>query len=154
MPAHHEKHPLAFAAVAVLTALALGGLGGCGAMQKMGLGGDKPASVELTGAQEVPPNPTKASGRSTIAVAADRTVSGSVIVEDMNAMAAHIHQGAAGANGPVIVPLTKTSEKVFSVPAGARLTESQYAAYKEGNLYVNVHSATYPGGEVRVQMKP
>jgi hypothetical protein len=129
-------------------------LGGCGAMQKMGLGGDKPTTVELTGAHEVPPVSTKASGRSTITVASDRTVSGSVIVEDMNATAAHIHQGAAGASGPVMIPLTKTSDNVFSVPAGTRLNDQQFAAYKASNLYINVHSAAHPAGEIRVQMKP
>lgn len=129
-------------------------LTGCGAMSKLGLGGDKPTTVELTGAQEVPPVSTKASGRSTISVAADRTVSGSVIVDDMTATAAHIHRGAAGANGPVLIPLTRTKDNVFTVPANTRLTDEQYAAFKAGNLYINVHSAAYPGGEIRVQMKP
>lgn len=137
--------------LSVVSALALGG---CGAMQKLGLGGDKPTSVALTGAQEVPPVSTRASGRSTIAVASDRTVSGSVIVDDMKATAAHIHQGAAGTNGPVIIPLTRTSDTVFSVPRDTRLNDQQYAAYKAGNLYINVHSSTYPNGEIRVQLKP
>lgn len=75
-------------------------------------------SAPLTGAQEVPPVSTAASGRSTITVATDRTVSGSVIVTGMEGTAAHIHQGAAGSNGPVIIPLTKTSATTFSVPAG------------------------------------
>lgn len=129
-------------------------LSGCGAMQKLGLGGDKPTSVELTGANEVPPVSTKASGRSTIKVASDRTVSGSVIVDDMKPTAAHIHQGASGANGPVMIPLTRTSDMVFTVPANTRLTEQQYDAYRAGNLYINVHSSAYPNGEIRVQMKP
>ena len=37
--------------------------------------------------------------------------------------------------------------------ADAKLTEAQYAAYKAGNLYVNVHSAKNPGGEIRAQLK-
>lgn len=111
-------------------------------------------SAPLTGAQEVPPVSTAASGRSTITVAADRTVSGSVIVTGMEGMAAHIHQGAAGTNGPVIIPLAKSSATTFAVPAGSRLSDTQYAAYMNGGLYVNVHSAAHPGGEVRMQLKP
>jgi hypothetical protein len=130
---------------------------GCESMermgQKIGLGG-KTTTANLAGSHEVPPVSTKASGKSTITVADDQTVSGSVIIDDMTANAAHIHQGAPGANGPVIIPLTKSGDKTFVVPAKAKLTDSQYAAYKDGNLYVNVHSPTHPNGEVRVQLKP
>jgi hypothetical protein len=52
----------------------------------------------------------------------------------------------------VIVPLNRISEQSFVAPPGARLTEAQYAAYKAGNTYVNVHSAKFPGGEVRAQI--
>lgn len=137
--------------------MSLGLMGGCdtmsGMMGKMGIGGQK-TTLELKGENEVPPVTTRASGRSTITVADDRTVSGSVLIDDMNATAAHIHRGSKGENGPVIVPLTKTSDKAFSVPANARLTESQFADYKAGNLYINVHSAAHPAGEIRVQLKP
>jgi len=40
------------------------------------------------------------------------------------------------------------------VPAGAKLTPEQILAWKAGNLYVNVHTAEHPGGEVRAQLKP
>jgi hypothetical protein len=61
---------------------------------------------------------------------------------------------AAGKNGPVIVPLAKSGEGTWSVPAGAKLTDAQYEAYKAGELYVNVHSAENKGGEIRGQLKP
>jgi hypothetical protein len=124
-------------------------------MEKKMSGGITERSTDpLTGAQEVPPVSTTASGRSPSAVASDRTVSGSVIITGMNATAAHIHHGAKGTNGPVIVPLTKTSATTFAVPAGAKLTDAQYAAYKTGDLYVNVHSAAHPDGEIRLQLNP
>jgi hypothetical protein len=139
-----------------VTMLALLGAG-CESMERMGekigIGGKKTTS-ELTGKQEVPPVSTKASGKSTITVADDKSVSGSVIIDGMTATAAHIHQGAMGQNGPVIIPLRKTSDTAFTVPANTRLTDPQYAAYKEGNLYINVHSAAHPGGEIRLQMQP
>ena len=95
---------------------------------------------------------TSAYGTGTVNIASDRSVVATVNALYMTATAAHIHEGAAGSNGPVIVPFTKISENVFVAPEGARLTEAQYASYKAGNLYVNVHSAKYPGGEVRSQI--
>jgi hypothetical protein len=68
-------------------------------------------------------------------------------------MAAHIHLGASGKNGPVIIPLTKTSDNVWTVPAGAKLTDAQFESYKAGDLYINVHSAANKGGEIRGQLK-
>jgi hypothetical protein len=110
--------------------------------------------LNLTGAQEVPPVTTSASGSGTITVGADKSVSGSVTTSGIAATAAHIHEGAMGANGPVIVPLAKTSDNVWSVAAGAKLTDAQYESYKAGKLYVNVHSAANKGGEIRAQLKP
>jgi len=112
------------------------------------------ADLKLTGDQEVPANASAAVGTGTITVAADGTVSGSVTAATLQATAAHIHVGAAGVNGPVIVPLTGSAGGVWSVPAGAKLTAEQLDAYKAGNLYVNVHTAEHKGGEIRAQLKP
>lgn len=113
-----------------------------------------PVTAELTGAKELPPVSTQGYGRSTITVAKDRSVRGTVIVQDMKPTSAHIHQGGLNSDGPVIIPLAKTSETTFSVPPNTKLTEEQYARFKEGNLYVNVHSERYPSGEIRAQMAP
>ena len=110
--------------------------------------------VTLSGAQEVPAVTTSASGSGTIMINADKSVSGSVTTTGIAGTAAHIHLAAAGKNGPVIVPLTKSGDNVWSVPAGAKLTDDQFKAYKAGDLYVNVHSAANPGGEIRAQLKP
>jgi hypothetical protein len=67
---------------------------------------------------------------------------------------AHIHLGAIGKSGPPVITLTKASEYVWSVPAGAKLTDEQYESYKAGNLYINVHSAAHKPGEIRAQLKP
>ena len=110
--------------------------------------------LSLTGAQQVPALTTSASGSGTITVGADKSVSGSITTSGVAATAAHIHEGAMGVNGPVIVPLTKTSDNVWSVAPGAKLTDAQYESYKAGKLYVNVHSAANKGGEIRAQLKP
>jgi hypothetical protein len=140
--------------LSVVTATALVAIlsAGCSSMSMPSwMGG---SSGELTGAQEVPPVTTNASAKSTIKVADDKSVSGGITITGMNASAAHIHQGAAGKTGPVIIPLTKVSPTSFTVPAGAKLTDAQYAAFKAGGLYVNAHSAAHPDGEIRMQLKP
>ncbi|MGP1678929.1 MAG: CHRD domain-containing protein [Burkholderiales bacterium] len=115
--------------------------------------GDRGA-VTLGGDQEVPAVMTSASASGTIAVNADKSVSGSVTTSAVAGTMAHIHIAAAGKNGPVIIPLTKSGDSTWSVPAGAKLTDAQYEAYKAGGLYVNVHSAAHKGGEIRGQLKP
>lgn len=114
----------------------------------------EPLSVTLTGAQEVPPVKTLATATSSIAVAPDRSVSGSIDTTGIEGTMAHIHMGALGVNGPVIVKLEKSSDTRWSVPAGTKLTQMQYESYRAGDLYVNVHSAAHPGGEIRLQLTP
>jgi len=124
---------------------------------QMGARMDRAASatgLTLTGAQEVPPVNTQASGVSSIAVIGDKTVTGGVQTTNLNGTAAHIHMAPSSQNGPVIIPLTKTGDSTWSVPGNTILTSAQFDAYRAGNLYVNVHSAANPGGEIRAQLKP
>jgi hypothetical protein len=129
----------------LLTALALA------ALSSAALAVDVP--VSLTGEQEVPPVKTSATGSGMFAIAADNTIAGSVSTKGVTGTAAHIHEGAAGKNGPVIIPLTKSGD-TYSVPAGTKLSASQANEFKAGNLYVNVHSDANKGGEIRAQLKP
>ena len=52
------------------------------------------------------------------------------------------------------VPLTKKGDTGWSDAPGAKLSDAQYQSYKAGDLYVNVHSAAHPDGEIRGQLKP
>jgi len=126
-----------------------------------------PASYKttLTGEKEVPPVNTTAAGLSDLAVRTGRCPSagssmdcmmlvGTVQTTGLVATAAHIHQGAVGQNGPVIVTLVKTGTDVWGVPVGTSLTDAQYQAYLAGQLYVNVHTDANKGGEIRAQLKP
>jgi len=146
------------AAIPAMIASAAFALAGCETMSsawdstKSAFSGD---NVTLSGAEEVPPVKTSGSGSGKITVNDDKTVTGSVKITGFTATVAHIHIGERGKNGPVILGFTKSSDgSTFSAPAGAKLTDAQYEAYKAGNLYVNAHSAANKGGEVRGQLKP
>ena len=115
--------------------------------------GSGATSVKLSGTEAVPPASTSGAGSGSFRIADDGSISGSVTTTGVEGTMAHIHMAAKGQNGPVIVPLTKTGD-TYSVPEGRKLTEAQMQAYKAGNLYVNVHSNRYKGGEVRAQLQP
>jgi hypothetical protein len=113
----------------------------------------KDVKVSLTGAEETPPVQTSASGSGMISIGDDKTVAGSVKTTGIEGSAAHIHVGAAGTAGPPIITLTKGADGTWSVPAGSKLTDDQFAKFKSGDLYVNVHSAAHKDGEIRGQLK-
>jgi hypothetical protein len=137
-------------------ATAVVALAGCaGVREKMPdwMPGSGAIKVSLSGAEEVPPVTVPGSGSGSFRVAEDGTITGSVTTKDVEGTMAHIHRGAKGANGPVIVPLEKKSD-TYSVPAGRKLTPQQMEDLKAGNLYVNVHTNRHKGGEVRAQLQP
>lgn len=107
----------------------------------------------LTGAQEVPPVFTGMSGTGTFVLQRDglhydvtvRNLSGAIT-------AAHFHRGAAGIAGPVISPITFVGTR--SVGVWTDLTNEQRMILLNGNIYVNVHTAKEPNGEIRGQVVP
>lgn len=138
----NRKSWLAALGIVLLTA-GCAGSGGYGTLQ-----------VTLNGANEVPPVNTAATGFASFTIGEDRAVTGSVTTSGVIGTAAHIHEGAPGKNGPVIVPLEKSSDNTWAIKPGAKLDDAQFEAFKAGNLYVNVHSAANKGGEIRGQLKP
>jgi len=144
--------PLLTAAVAAAFLFAAG----CSSTEKSeerAAGKSQTVKVTLSGDNEVPAVKTNATGTGTITVGADKSVGGKITTTGVDGTAAHIHDGAPGKNGPVIIPLTKSGND-WSVPAGAKLTDEQYKAFQAGNLYVNVHSAQNKGGEIRANLSP
>lgn len=141
---------LKWAGVASATAVAL--LAGCTMMDRM-TGSGAGERVALSAQNEVPPVASTATGSGMVMVGGDCTVSAKITVSGMTATAAHIHEGKAGANGPVLVPLNKSGENSFEAAPGAKMTEAQCAAYRAGNTYVNVHSDKFKPGEIRAQLK-
>jgi CHRD domain len=137
----------------VLLGLAMiGALAACKSMPAW-MPGSGAVKVNLTGTEEVPPLSVPGSGSGTFRVNDDGTITGSVTTKDVAGTMAHIHRGAKGTNGPVIVPLDKNGD-TYTVPAGRKLTADQMKDWKAGNLYVNVHTAKNKGGEVRGQITP
>ncbi|MGB7342814.1 MAG: CHRD domain-containing protein, partial [Pirellulaceae bacterium] len=124
--------------------------------------------IALEGAQEVPPVTTAAAGTATFQYNAvsgtfdlDLFVTGLELTDTTGApelTAAHIHVGAVGAEGPVIVNLLG-SESFVEADGGLRLTlndvtlpAGNVADLASGNLYFNVHSSANAGGEIRGQL--
>ena len=73
------------------------------------------------------------------------------------AMAAHIHQGAKGQTGPIVVPTDQTS---FNLPrptsSGCEPITSALSMklrQNPSNYYVNVHNKPYPDGAIRGQLR-
>jgi hypothetical protein len=114
-------------------------------------------TATLSGTQEVPPNASTATGYG-IAVLdnAETTIAVALGFSGLttNAIAGHIHGPApAGTNAPVLFNLSPPATMTGSVtPALFAITPTQIADLKNGLYYFNVHSGTFPGGEIRGQM--
>jgi predicted lipoprotein with Yx(FWY)xxD motif len=119
----------------------------------------------LTGAQENPAVATSATGQGTVVISADgSTITYIVTYSGLSGTlnAAHIHTGAAGSNGGVILPLvagpspmTGTLTAANFSASGAVTTFAQaVAAIRAGTTYFNLHTTANPGGEIRGQIMP
>ena len=117
----------------------------------------------LTGAEEVPPVMTDASGSAKVSLNGNRlTVSGRFDDLSSPALASPIRQvtfiwGAMGANGAPIVLLKislDSDARGGLFIARATLDDAQLAAFQTGELYINLHSEQYQGGELRAQLVP
>lgn len=106
----------------------------------------------LSGAFEAPAtNASTATGRAIIDYnAATGSLAYSVTVSGMVANAAHIHSGAAGVPGGVIITL---SGGPTSWSGSAFLPAAQLTNLLHDGLYVNVHSVAFPNGEIRGQIR-
>jgi hypothetical protein len=115
-------------------------------------------SVPLTGAQQVPPVTTPATGTANITYdPTSKQVTWSITYSGISSPAtmAHFHDGAEGKNGPVVIWLTKKGETVSSPISGeATLTDAQASQFMASDWYINVHSKDHPAGEIRGQVMP
>ncbi len=130
--------------------------------------------IRLTGDQQVPAVNTTAFGFAEVQLSEDNnTLSFEVVVCNIaNVIASHIHVGAAGTNGLVVLPFfgsstpfnstrgcdtlaegTRTSANLVARPEIGINTWTDFInALIAGNSYVNVHTTAHTGGEIRGQL--
>src|SRR5207253_8619929 len=114
--------------------------------------------ASMVGVNEVPPNGSTGTGFGTVALSADQTT----ITVNMRfsglsaaATAAHIHgPGGAGTNASVLFPFAGVPAATSgAIPEQSfAITSTQVGYLQSGYLYMNVHNANYPGGELRSQI--
>lgn len=109
--------------------------------------------ANMTGAQEVPPADPDGTGTATIWIVGT-TVHYQITVANIDPPTMqHIHQGAAGVNGPIVVNLPGVW--VGNTLTGTTTTDSATAAAIIANpagFYVNVHNGPFSGGAIRGQL--
>ena len=123
-------------------------------------------SAQLSGQEEVPPVETQAMGMAQFELMEDGTISYTVNASDIQAVTAgHIHSGATGENGDVVVTLlsndppqdgvsetgTISAEDLEGPMSGTQLSDL-VGAMNEGQTYVNIHTEQNPAGEIRGQI--
>lgn len=130
-------------------------------------------TATLSGDAEVPPVDTAATGSATVSIDTE-AAAGSQLCYDVTSadleggavIGAHIHEGAAGVNGPVVVTLQAVIDGEGTGSACATDAEIDFGAAGDAdivtlltdiaanpaNFYVNVHTETNDGGEIRGQL--
>ncbi|HEY0822357.1 MAG TPA: CHRD domain-containing protein [Ramlibacter sp.] len=129
------------------------GLAGCAQMRGSG---QQLFEAGLTGAQEVPPVATTASGSADVRYnTGTNMLSWSVAHSGLSGpiTGAHIHGPAGpGQNAGVVIPFTNLN--AATITGEARITPEQLAQLASGQWYVNLHTQRHPGGEIRGQLRP
>ena len=121
---------------------------------------DTTFASNLSGAQEVPANASTARGFGVVTLTNNETqifVALNFSGLGSNQTAAHIHSpGAPGVNAPIILNIGSrgTTFGNFTPQAFISVTPAQVADLKAGLWYFDVHSAVFPEGEIRGQIKP
>jgi hypothetical protein len=111
--------------------------------------------AKMSAAQEVPPKTSGGAGETEATVDTKaKTVTYKVTWTGLTGPAtmAHFHgPAAAGANAGVLVPLGEPNPK-SPITGTSKLNAAQIKDFMDGKVYVNVHTAANPGGEIRGQM--
>lgn len=116
------------------------------------------STVELSGAQQVPPVKTSGAGTAHLTYnSKTREITWDITYKDLSSPVtmAHFHHAAAGKDGPVVLWLTKKGKPVSSPIKGhAKLSAADAKMLMAGDLYINLHTKDHPAGEIRGQVTP
>lgn len=107
--------------------------------------------ADMIAAEETPATDSKGTGTADVTVDTDaKKVSWTVKIDGLtaDATAAHIHGPAAV--GEKAAPEIDMSKAIME--GSADISDAQIADIKAGKTYVNVHTAKFPGGEIRGQL--
>jgi len=106
----------------------------------------------LSGASEVPANASTFTGTATLTFNTNTKVFTVTVNHNVTTPTnGHIHQGAAGVAGPVIFPFASPWTSPIVYTSGA-LDATQEGILNSNGYYVNIHTAAFPGGEIRGQL--
>jgi CHRD domain-containing protein len=114
-------------------------------------------TVTLAGENENPAGDPVATGTAVIrARAGQAQICYQLAAHDLSgrAVAAHIHRGAGKVAGPVLIPL-RTPNTAGASRGCAKTTKARVRAIlaHPSRYYVNVHTAEFPGGAIRAQLR-
>jgi hypothetical protein len=105
----------------------------------------------LNGASEVPANASTATGTATLIFNTTTKIFTITVTHDIAAPTnGHIHKGAVGVSGPPVFPFSSYTSPISYTSIA--LDATQEADLNAGLYYVNIHSAAFPGGEIRGQL--
>jgi CHRD domain len=129
------------------------------ALAQPGIAAPMAFKVDLSGAQQVPPVQTGASGTAALTYdPATRLLTWDVSYKGLSGAAtmAHFHgPGMQGKNGPPVIWLSEKGAPVGDPIKGqATLTPEQAQQMTAGEWYINVHTQANPNGEIRGQVMP
>jgi hypothetical protein len=114
------------------------------------------SDVLLSGTNETTPVTTTAIGIGTLRLTSAKKLYTKVVITNLEAtdamIAAHIHRGAAGANGAVIVPIYGSAAE-FGTTKIITVDDALFASLKTDAIYFNAHSTLRPSGVVRGQIR-
>jgi CHRD domain len=110
-------------------------------------------TATLSGSNEVGGGDAGLSGTATVTVdPASGQVCAKVTSKVQGAVAMHIHKGASGANGPVVVPLDPKTINGASACVSAKTDLAKAIAADPAGYYVNIHTPAKPAGALRGQL--